>query len=321
MHREGTVFVEREKKVRLSQLAKDWNVESKVLIDLCQQLGIPAASQSAGLGVTEVTRLREAVRKRTAQPATPKPAAPQPVKPAQATAKPVPASLVAPVPAPVWNKNVTAPAAAKSVPAVPPTPPPAAKPAAAPVSPPVAAPPPVGVRNPTLSRSAQPLPDLPTQQKNAPASVPVTSQPVVSAGAPEAGSAGAVGNPGIEHLLAVGGRAGFQELDLIPRLAEIDTSSAVFKIQQVTERLCRRVIGSKEPRALAELITEIEQRKLLGKKAVSYLHHLQNLGDHAAHKTDESREEEFTLVDVNNAAATLASVMEAALRAKRLETH
>jgi hypothetical protein len=81
------------------------------------------------------------------------------------------------------------------------------------------------------------------------------------------------------------------------------------------------VIGSKEARVLSEMIAEIEQRKLLGKKAVSYLRHLLNLGDHATHKTEDPREEEFTLIDVNNAAATLASVMEAGLRAKRLGTN
>ena len=87
----------------------------------------------------------------------------------------------------------------------------------------------------------------------------------------------------------MGARAGFQELELIPRLAEIDTASAVFKIQQITERLCRRVLGSKDARVLSEMIAEIEQRKLLGKKAVSYLRYLLNLGDHATHKTEDPR--------------------------------
>jgi hypothetical protein len=129
-----------------------------------------------------------------------------------------------------------------------------------------------------------------------------------------------VRNPGIDQLLVVGARAGFQELELVPRLAEIDTASAVFKILQVTERLCRRVLARKDALELSALIAGIEERGLLGKKAVSYLRHLEDLGQQATHKTDDPREEEFTLLDVNNAAATLASVIEAALRAKRLGT-
>ncbi len=125
-------------------------------------------------------------------------------------------------------------------------------------------------------------------------------------------------NPGIDHLLVVGERAGLEELELVPRLAEIDTECAVFKLSQITERLCRKVLGARGPRQLDVMIGEIEQRNLLGKKAVSYLRHIQNLGAHATQNADESAEEMFTLLDVNNTAATLASVVEAALSAKRV---
>jgi hypothetical protein len=135
---------------------------------------------------------------------------------------------------------------------------------------------------------------------------------------PPAGES-AARNPGIEQLIAVGTRVGLTDLELIPRLAEIDIASTVFKIVQITERVCRKILGSKGARQLEVMIGEIEQRNLLGKKAVTYLRHIQNLGAQAVHDSESPTEEAFTLLDVNNAAATLASVLEAAISAKRLE--
>ena len=63
------MFVERDKKVRLTHLAKEWNVEAKVLLDLCHQLGIPASSHLAILDPTEIDRLRDAFGNRVAKAA------------------------------------------------------------------------------------------------------------------------------------------------------------------------------------------------------------------------------------------------------------
>jgi hypothetical protein len=328
--------VERDKRVRLFHLAKEWKVESKVLVELCQRLGITASNQLSGLYADEVDRLRDAVAAR--QPSTAsKPAVPPPLPGASRSAEPVPAVLVAPVPAPVWNQSLGARAAdatAKPAAAVPAEPPAASTPPAPPPKPaaatqPVSASPPPAAQ-PARAPAARTAPPAkatpravapPPQRKIAtPASDPVPPPQPTTATAPPPKPDGPVRNPGIDHLLAVGARGGLEALELIPRLAEIDTASAVFKLLQITERLCRKVLGARGPRELDVMIGEIDQRNLLGKKAVSYLRHLHNLGEHATNSADTPAEEAFTLLDVNNAAATLASVVEAAIAAKRLGT-
>jgi hypothetical protein len=127
-------------------------------------------------------------------------------------------------------------------------------------------------------------------------------------------------NPGIERLLTVGEKANLGKLERIPELAMIDAECAVFKIRQLTERLCRRIVQPKEERAeLESMITAIDKQKLLGSgKAVVYLRTIQGLGNRATHNTDDLFLEEFNLDDVNHAAETLAKVLDAAWKHGRL---
>jgi hypothetical protein len=125
-------------------------------------------------------------------------------------------------------------------------------------------------------------------------------------------------NHGIERLLTTGEKAGLEKLDCIPLVAEIDTECAMFKIRQITERLCRKLVKANGRQKLDNMIGEIDQQHLLGKKAVTYLRQIQNLGNQATHNTDDLFEEEFNLDDVNNAAEALACVLDAALKHKRL---
>jgi hypothetical protein len=294
-----------ERKTRLFELAKELRIGLKALIELCHQLNIGAQNQLTGLDSSEVAHIRAAISNHstqhptttTMQP-TPDPApvvAPPPLPPLAPAPSFTPKPIApAPKPPPVATITVSAPMWM-----TPPAPTPAA-PQPKPKSPPM-------LRPPVLPLRVKPVPP-PTV---APPAVPVSS-PVPAAAEQQSG---------INQLLAVGARVGIRKLEVVPRVAEIDAECAVFKIRQITERLCGKVLAVKSQRKLDAMITEIEQRNLLGKKAAAHLRHIQNLGNHAAHNTDDLNEEEFTLLDVQIAAAALASVLEAAIKAKRLKSH
>lgn len=125
-------------------------------------------------------------------------------------------------------------------------------------------------------------------------------------------------NQGIERLMAVGEKANLGKLDCIPRLAEIDAECAVFKVRQITERLCRRILQATGRWTLDQMIGDIESRRLLGKKAIYYLRAVQNLGNGATHNTDDLFDDEYTMKDVNSVADALAHVLEAAYTKKLL---
>lgn len=148
-------------------------------------------------------------------------------------------------------------------------------------------------------------PKPPTQQAPPPASAPVILRPQ-----PQYSPAS---NPGIEHLLSVGEKAGFDKLEKIASVATIDPECAMFKIRKLTERLCRLLLKPSLTDDLFESIKEIEKRKLLGRKAVSYLHQVRKLTNVAVHVSEDLFDDDFSMNDVNNAADGLASVIGEAL--------
>lgn len=120
-------------------------------------------------------------------------------------------------------------------------------------------------------------------------------------------------NPGIEKLLDIGEKTGLGELYRIPQLSEIDLECAVFKIRQVTERLCKKVLKVDPQRqpSLDDMISEIRRQKFLPGVALTYLDLVRNLGNDAAHNTNELLLNVFTDEEVNFAANALANVLRA----------
>lgn len=113
------------------------------------------------------------------------------------------------------------------------------------------------------------------------------------------------------------------KLECIPLLAEIDVEAAMFKVRQITERLCRKILRAagvkeKELSNLNAMIDAIASRKLLTPKAVHHLDSIRALGNGATHNTDDLFAEEFTLHDVNSASSSLASVLDAAIKTGKL---
>ena len=130
-------------------------------------------------------------------------------------------------------------------------------------------------------------------------------------------------NQGIESLLNVAEAADLGKLECIPLLAEIDVEAAMFKVRQITERLCRKILRAagvkeKELSNLNAMIDAIASRKLLTPKAVHHLDSIRALGNGATHNTDDLFAEEFTLHDVNSASSSLASVLDAAIKTGKL---
>ena len=292
--------MQKDTRIRIFHLAKELNSDSKDLLDLCKQLKIDAANQISSLSPVDAVRLREAVRNR-----------PTPTATATPPAKTTPPVAVLSSPELAWTQTLNAlpnliatkqvppvVVVAPAMPAVPQSPTPKA-----PVLPRFLGPPKLSGPRP----APQPKPAAPP----VPVSSPVAPVPVVAAVVTPAGS-------GIEQLLAVGAKAGLGKLDLIPKLAAIDTECAIFKVRQLAERLCRRLLGIKGERDLESMINEVRQRNLLSKKTVAYLRHIQSLGNQAAHNATDLFEDEFTIQDVHSAAAALACVLDAALKANLL---
>lgn len=277
--------MEPEKRVRLFELAKELRVNLRAIVEVCHQLGIGPQSQLSGLNPSEVARIRDSIRNTATPPATePQEATPMQPPPAPQPAAPArPAALRPPVPPP---KLATAPVRQLS---------------AVPVLP----------KMPVLR------PVLPQLKPQAVAPIPPAP---VSSPVPVAAVVASVSQSGIDELLAVGAKAGLRKLDVIPRVAAIDAECAVFKIRQITERMCAKMLAVKGARKLDAMITEIEQRNLLGEKAVRNLRYIKETANHAVHNTDATVEEEFTVLDVQIAAAALASVIDTALKAKRLKS-
>lgn len=120
-------------------------------------------------------------------------------------------------------------------------------------------------------------------------------------------------NPGIERLLGIGEKAGFEKLGKIASVATIDPECAMFKIRKLTERLSHVILKAKRPDNLNDAITEIGTKKLLGKKTIAYLHQVRTLSNVAVHVSDDLFDEDFSIQDVNNAAEALACVIDEAL--------
>jgi len=122
-----------------------------------------------------------------------------------------------------------------------------------------------------------------------------------------------VQNPGIERLLGVAEKAGFEQLAKIATVAVLDPECAMFKIRKLTERLCRRLLKLNPMDNLNDAITELGNQRVLGKKATAYLHQVRTLSNVAVHVSDDLFDDEFSMQDVNNAAAALACVIDEAL--------
>jgi hypothetical protein len=120
-------------------------------------------------------------------------------------------------------------------------------------------------------------------------------------------------NPGIERLLDVGEKAGFEELEKIACVAEIDTECAMFKIRKLTERLCCVLLKPAAVDNLNDAITEIGKQKLLGKKVVAYLDQIRKVANLAVHGSDDLFDSKFSMSDVNIAADALACVIDEAI--------
>ena len=120
-------------------------------------------------------------------------------------------------------------------------------------------------------------------------------------------------NPGIERLLDVGEKAGFEELEKIASVAEVDTECAMFKIRKLTERLCCVLLKQTLVDNLNDAITEIIKQKVLGKKVGAYLDQIRKVANLAVHGSDDLFDSQFSMTDVNIAADALACVIEESL--------
>ncbi|MBA4066996.1 MAG: hypothetical protein C0501_25460, partial [Isosphaera sp.] len=147
---------EKDKKVRVFALAKELNLDSKVLVDLCKDLGFSGiTNQLNGLEPGQVDALRERVKKGLNKPAAAPPSAAPPKPGLPPTAK-------------LENKIVTLPKAKPAPrPAAEPPPPPAAEPPApaaaepAAAAEPEAAAPPAAPEPPAVVAEAPPAPAAP----------------------------------------------------------------------------------------------------------------------------------------------------------------
>lgn len=266
-------------KVRVYVLARELGVEAKDLVDLCKRFGIDIKNQLSSVDLEQAARIRGTVCNSPSLRSVQTAVGPHELTPPLLSQQ----SLVLPShPLPGLTRQFTEAAPPSVISGT------------------------VAVGGPSVLAS---VPELPITSHRA-ANLPPRLRPQ-SHYEPKK-------NSGVEHLLSTGEEAGLEKLDRISLVAEIDTECAVFKIRQITERLCRKVISAKGRRTLDEMIVMIERQNLLGKKAVAYLRQIQNLGNQAAHNTDDLFEEEFTLGDVNNASEALACVLEAALKHKRL---
>jgi hypothetical protein len=119
-------------------------------------------------------------------------------------------------------------------------------------------------------------------------------------------------SPGLERLKRVVA-SGTQWLDIetlrnLEELAVIDPAACLNKIRSVAERLAQRC--TKRPSLnFASQIKELQDRNLLSKKAVGYLHTIRVLGNLASHPSGEI----ITLDDVRIAAFALSCVIEEVL--------
>jgi hypothetical protein len=120
-------------------------------------------------------------------------------------------------------------------------------------------------------------------------------------------------NLGIERLLSVGERAGFEQLERIASVAVIDAECAMFKIRKLTERLCGVLLRPATIDNLNEAIEQIGKRRLLGKKAVAYLDQVRRVGNIAVHVSEDLFDSDFSMNDVNVAAGALACVIDECL--------
>jgi hypothetical protein len=125
-------------------------------------------------------------------------------------------------------------------------------------------------------------------------------------------------NPGLERLLDLGKKGGFERLEMIASVAQIDPECAMFKIRKLAERLCLLLVKPKPLEDLSTAIKEFEKGKLLRKKAISYLQQVRTLANVAVHVSEDLFDDNFSMHDVNTAAAALASVMEEALLRKMI---
>jgi hypothetical protein len=94
----------------------------------------------------------------------------------------------------------------------------------------------------------------------------------------------------------------------LEELAVIDPAACLNRIRSVAERLSQRC--TKRPSLnFASQIKELQDRNLLSKKAVGYLHTIRVLGNLASHPSGET----ITLDDVRIAAFALSCVVEEVL--------
>jgi translation initiation factor IF-2 len=187
-------------KKRVYALAKELNVESKILLDICKELGFEGIkNQLSGLSTDEADAVTNRFKKGSSKPAPAPvvaapavlPTAPIPTKvqtlPTRRTATPKPVDEPVPAPAPAEVEAPQAPVVAAPEPPAPvaaPTPPPAAPtpvepvapapPAAAPVAP--AAPPTVAAQA-TPPAAPAPIPPRPSTLPPRPSTLPPRPSP------------------------------------------------------------------------------------------------------------------------------------------------